>query len=128
MPRIHDGGGGGRFRIDGCYEKLLAGWCGHRIGDGHGGCGLDPRGNPAFRSGSGPSENDVAVWEWLQAECRWLAEMDKRARVSAGDPFVTDRHRLGGRSFPRDDSWPDWLRDSSVRSVRVLADDTIEPA
>ena len=128
MPRASDSGGA-RLRIPGVYEKLLAGWCGHRIGDGQGWCGFDPRGNPAFRSCPGPSEHDVAVWDWLQAECRWKSEMDRRARIAVGEPFLTDRRRFGGHSIPRQDGWPAWLRDpySDVEKVRVFADDTIVP-
>jgi hypothetical protein len=114
-------------RIPGVYERLMTGWCGHRMGAGHGWCGFDPRGNPAFRSGSGPSEDDVAVWEWLQAECRWHSENDKQARISAGEPYVTSRRSFGGHSIPREDGWPAWIRDRDIESVRVFPDDTIEP-
>jgi hypothetical protein len=128
MPRVSDIGGA-RLHIDGVYALLMTGRCGHRIGDGGTGfCGFDPRGNPAFRSGSGPSDDDVAVWEWLQAECQWISDGDRQARIAAGEPYVTSRRSFGGHRIPREDGWPAWLRDRSIDSVRVFSDDTVAPA
>lgn len=52
-----------------------------------------------------------------------------RARLVAGEPTGVTRWYFGGRSAPRVDSWPAWLRGpySGVKTVRVHADGTIEP-
>lgn len=118
MPRVSSSGGA-RFHIAGVYEKLLTGGSRNRYR-------LDPR-LYLFR-GESLSAADQPVWGWLRAEARWRAERDLAERLAAGEPFEVSRWRFGGRSVPRADSWPAWLQPGSdVRSVRVFADDTIEP-
>jgi hypothetical protein len=112
------------FTITGVYEGLLEDRCGHVIGDGHGWCGLDPRGNPEFRSGGGPSDDDVAVWSWLEAECGWLAEQDKAERLKAGEPFEVRRYMIGGNHFPLPRDHP--LRARDVKRI-LFADDMVQP-
>lgn len=124
MPRVNSGGG--KFRLPGVYETLQTGLCGHVTGDW---CGLDPRSDPRFRSGTGPSSREMAVWKWLRAECSWKAEQDRAERLAAGEPLEVARSIFGGHSIPRQDSWPAWLRDhfGGVKTVRVHPDDTVEP-
>jgi hypothetical protein len=115
MPRLSDGGGA-PFRIPGCYEKLLAGGCRERRR-------LDPRLELVDMS-----QGEREVWDWLRAERVWQAQQDLAERLASGEPFELPRWYFGGHSIPRQDSWPAWLRPgSSVRSVRVFPDDTIEP-
>ncbi len=116
MPRVNDGGGNAGFHIDGVYEKLLTGRCRERRQ-------LDPRLELWDMS---PLERDV--WSWLRAERVWQAEGDLAERLAVGEPFELPRWYFGGRSIPRDDSWPVWLRPcSDVKTVRVFADDRVLP-
>jgi hypothetical protein len=69
-----------------------------------------------------------AIWAWLKAECQFEAMLDRSERLAAGEPYVVSRLCFGGRSIPREDGWPAWLRDRDIKSVRVHADDTIEAA
>ncbi len=50
--------------------------------------------------------------------------------LAAGEPLEVSRRHFGGHMFPRQDSWPSWLRDhrGGVKKVRVYADDTVGPA
>lgn len=117
MPRVS--GGGGRFRIEGVYEKLLTGRSRERRR-------LDPRLNLLDFPAADANRDLLA---WLRAESVWLAQQDIAAAIAAGEPLVVPRWYFGGHSIPREDSWPSWLRDhfGGVKSVRVNADDTIEP-
>ena len=74
------------------------------------------------------SELNGHCCEWLTARCTWEAQQDRAERLAAGEPLEVPRWYFGGRSIPRQDEWPAWLRDhfGGVRSVRVHADDTIE--
>ncbi len=109
-------GRGGRFRTPGVYEQLLAGRCRERAR-------LDPR---LWLGEHSPTE--WALLRWLEAESQWQAEQDLAVMLAAGEPLEVPRWSFGGHSIPREGSWPAWLGPySAVKSVRVHADDTIEP-
>lgn len=111
---------GGRFRIPDVYGKLLAGWCRERAR-------LDPRLDPRLWLGE-HSPTEWALLRWLDAESQWQAEQDLAVMFAAGEPLEVPRGTFGGHSIPREGSWPAWLGPySAVKSVRVYADDTIEP-
>jgi hypothetical protein len=127
MPRVSDSGGA-RFRVPGCYEKLLAGGC--RCFRDRVPCRSDIRLDPRIRSSmADPLTEEIALFDWLRAQCAWEAGQDRAERLAAGEPFEVPRYRFGGHSIPRDDGWPAWLLDhfEGVRSVRVYADDTVAP-
>lgn len=128
MARRKGSGGRGGFCVPGLYERLMVGRCGHRWDDV---CGLDPRHDPAFRSwrtlAEKPSDDEVALWRWVCAECEWKADQDRVARLAVGEPLVVPRRSFYG-SVRREVLLPAWLRDpySEVKWVRVHADDTID--
>ena len=64
-----------------------------------------------------------ALFEWLTAQCAWEAQQDRAERLAVGEPFEVPRWYFGGRSIPRQDGWPAWLRD---HFGGVHADDTID--
>lgn len=107
MPRVS--GGAGRFRIPGVYEVLLDRLCVS---------GADPR-LVLFSDGEVRGRRPVA---------ERVAAFEER--LAAGEPLEVSRWYFGGRSIPREDSWPAWLRDhfGGVKTIRVNADDTVEPA
>lgn len=113
MPRV-DGGGGGRFHIDGVYEKLLRAQCAEAYEP-------DPR-VLLFGDAAATEAYELAKAEGLRRAAVLFEE-----RLEAGEPFGVSSLRFGGHSIPRRESWPAWLLPrSDVRSVRVYADDTVE--
>jgi hypothetical protein len=108
----------GRFSMPDVYQRFLVGSC--RCGNP---CRSDPR-----RWLADLTEEQRAELEIAKAQCQFEAMLDRNTRLTAGEPYTVDRRCFGGRSAPREDGWPAWLRDLGVRSVRVFADDTIEPA
>jgi hypothetical protein len=114
MPRFSDVGDG-RFHVPGCYEALM-------VGDGE-----TPSPDP--RLALIDDKDQLAEYHRLKAQAAREGAASKAAKLAAGEPFTTARRRFGGNILPRADDWPDWLRSpySDVESVRVYADDTVEP-
>ena len=112
MPRVSDSGGAS-FHIPGVYEKLLGGRCR---------CGFHCRSDPRLGL-QGLTAEQRALFEWLTAQCAWEAQQDRAERLAVGEPFEVPRWYFGGRSIPRQDGWPAWLRD---HFGGVHADDTID--
>ena len=104
-------------RLPGVYEKLLAGACR---------CGFPCRSEPRLRLQQLSAEQQ-AMLGWFAAQCAWEAEQDRAERLAVGEPIVVPRWKFGGRSVPRDDSWPAWLRDRDVKTIRVFSDDRVVP-
>ncbi|WP_204806305.1 hypothetical protein [Mycobacterium riyadhense] len=113
MPQVDSGGAG--FRVPGAYEVLLRQQCASSV---------EP--DPRLLLGT---DEQRAEHERLAAEAAVAGEELFAERLAAGEPIVVERRRFGGRSVPRQDGWPAWLGGpySDVQSVRVFADDTVQP-
>lgn len=81
---------------------------------------------------SHPVLDKVPVPEELRASWRsWTLLRLCCGFEAMAEPYVVSRLLFGGRSVPRKNGWPAWLRDRSDRSaksVRVFPDETIETA
>lgn len=104
-----------RFHVAGCYEALLAGDSDTPF--------------PDPRLVLTDDKDQLADYHRLKARAEREAAVSRAAKLAAGEPFTTSRRRFGGRTLPRSDDWPEWLRSpyGSVDQVRVYADDTVEP-
>jgi hypothetical protein len=120
MPRVNDGGGGGRFHVPGVCERLLLKDC-EQV--------YEP--NPCrVLVDDWRKANDE--YEKLKAEGLRQAGVLFEERMKAGEPIVVAGWRVGTHKALVEAGAPEWLMRPAIYGgasvVRVYVDDTLEPA